>query len=88
VAARRPGREFPGAAVGAPSPAAVQLVLGLMEDLQRAALYDVVRHLVKTLLPHAVYLNGDQLRTLGGIMAQACRIHFMASTAATFIHSF
>ncbi|EFJ48111.1 hypothetical protein VOLCADRAFT_91352 [Volvox carteri f. nagariensis] len=70
VAARRPGGGGSGGVGTTGSSPGAALVLGLMEDLQRAAQYDVVRHLVKPLLVHAVYLGGDQLRTLAGIMAQ------------------
>ncbi|GLI58425.1 hypothetical protein VaNZ11_000129 [Volvox africanus] len=70
VASRAPGRDGPSVAGGGPTADTVQLVLGLMEDLQRAGSHDVVRHLVKPLLVNAVFLGGDQLRTLGSIMAQ------------------
>ncbi|GFR42994.1 hypothetical protein Agub_g3993 [Astrephomene gubernaculifera] len=78
VAARGPGHTAAitvaapcGGGGGAPTAVTIQLVLGLLEDLIGAAMYDVARHLAKALVVHAVNMPGEQLLRVAAVMAQA-----------------
>ncbi len=73
TAAVAAGRAGPGRAPGVSRPAAVSLVLGLLDDLLRVGMYDVARHLAKALLHQAVHLGGDHLRALAGVLSQVGR---------------
>ncbi|GIL66639.1 hypothetical protein Vafri_20114 [Volvox africanus] len=51
----------------------VQLVLGMTADLQRNGLTGLAGQLFKPLLGHGAYMDDEQLRNLGNIMAQGAK---------------